>query len=126
MGGLLVGLERVPEDRDRHRERTVRCLSKVNKTLRKLLIIWSSCVALALAAGAPGPALADPPSDRARAEEMAREAIEQLLRALELMIESIPQYELPEVNEDGDIIIRRKRRREREAPGEPEVEETTI
>ncbi len=94
--------------------------------MRKLLIIWSSCVALALATGAPGPALADPPSDQGRAEEMAREAIEQLLRALELMIESIPQYELPEVNEDGDIIIRRKRRKEREAPGEPEVEETTI
>ena len=94
--------------------------------MRKLLIIWSSCVALALATDAPGPALADAPSDRERAEEMAREAIEQLLRALELMIESIPQYELPEVNEDGDIIIRRKRRKERETPGEPEVEETTI
>ncbi len=94
--------------------------------MRKLLIIWSSCVALALATDAPGPALADAPSDRERAEEMAREAIAQLLRALELMIESIPQYELPEVNEDGDIIIRRKRRKERETPGEPEVEETTI
>ncbi len=94
--------------------------------MRKLLIVRFFCLALALTAGAPGPALADPPSDRARAEEMAREAIEQLLRALELMIESIPQYELPEVNEDGDIIIRRKRRKERETPGEPEVEETTI
>ncbi len=94
--------------------------------MRKLLIIWSFCMALTLATNAPGPALADAPSDRGRAEEMAREAIEQLLRALELMIESIPQYELPEVNEDGDIIIRRKRRKERETPGEPEVEETTI
>ena len=94
--------------------------------MRKSLIVWSFCLAFALTAGAPGPALADAPSDRGRAEEMAREAIEQLLRALELMIESIPQYELPEVNEDGDIIIRRKRRKERETPGEPEVEETTI
>ena len=92
------------------------------------LIIGSFCLALALTAGAPGPALADAQSDRERAQEMAREAIEQLLRAPELMIESIPQYELPEVNEDGDIIIRRKRRQERETPGEPEpeVEETTI
>ncbi|MCH9011533.1 MAG: hypothetical protein IIA68_00535 [Proteobacteria bacterium] len=56
---------------------------------------------------------------------MAKEAIEQLMRALELMIESIPQYELPEVNDDGDIIIRRKHRKDRESPGEPEVEETT-
>ncbi len=92
---------------------------------RKPLIIWSFCLALALAAGAPGAALADAPSERERAEEMAKEAIEQLMRALQLMIESIPQYELPEINEDGDIIIRRKRRKERETPGEPEVEETT-
>jgi hypothetical protein len=70
--------------------------------------------------------LAAAPSERERAEEMAKEAIEQLMRALELMIESIPQYELPEINEDGDIIIRRKRRKERETPGEPEAEETTI
>ncbi len=94
--------------------------------MRKPLIIRSFCLALALTAGAPGPVLADAPSERERAGEMAKEAIEQLLRALELMIESIPQYELPEVNEDGDIIIRRKRRKERETPGEPEVEKTTI
>ena len=94
--------------------------------MRKPLIIWSFCLTLALTVGAPGAVLADPSGDRERAEEMAREAIQQLLRALELMIESIPQYELPEVNEDGDIIIRRKRRKEGETPGEPEVEETTI
>ena len=92
----------------------------------KTLVIWSFCLTLSLAAGAPGPVLAAAPSERERAEEMAKEAIEQLMRALELMIESIPQYELPEINEDGDIIIRRKRRKERETPGEPEAEETTI
>ncbi len=94
--------------------------------MRNPLIICFFCLTLSLTAGAPAPALADASSDRERAEEMAKEAIQQLLRALELMIESIPQYELPEVNEDGDIIIRRKRRKERETPGEPEVEETTI
>ncbi len=93
--------------------------------MRKPLIIWFFCLAFALATGVPGPALAGAPNERERAGEMAKEAIEQLMRALELMIESIPQYELPEVNEDGDIIIRRKRRKEREPPGEPEVEETT-
>ena len=94
--------------------------------MRKSLVIWSFCLVLSLAAGAPGPVLAAAPSESERAEEMAKEAIEQLLRALDLMIESIPQYELPEINEDGDIIIRRKRRKERETPGEPEAEETTI
>jgi hypothetical protein len=63
---------------------------------------------------------------RGQAEDMAREAIEQLMRALELMIDSIPQYEMPEINEDGDIIIRRKRRTPRPEPGVPEVEKTTI
>ncbi len=73
--------------------------------MRKPLVIWSFCLVLVLA------------------EEMAKEAIEQLIRALELMIESIPQYELPEINEDGDIIIRRKRRPS-EKPADPESEET--
>ena len=75
-------------------------------------------------AGVPTTLRAAEDDERGRAEDMARGAIEQLMRALELMIDSIPQYELPEVNEDGDIIIRRKRRKERETPGEPEVDET--
>jgi len=40
--------------------------------------------------------------------ELAREGLEQMLRALRLLVQSIPQYELPEVLENGDIIIRRK------------------
>ena len=31
-----------------------------------------------------------------------------MLRAIELMIEMIPQYDLPEVLPNGDILIRRK------------------
>ncbi len=46
---------------------------------------------------------------RAQAEALLREATEKLLLAIELMIQVIPQYELPEITEDGDIIIRRKR-----------------
>lgn len=41
--------------------------------------------------------------------ELAREGVERLMRALEAFIDMIPQYEMPEINEDGDIIIRRKR-----------------
>ncbi len=40
--------------------------------------------------------------------ELAQEAMSKMVRALELMIQSIPQYEKPEINENGDIIIRRK------------------
>ncbi len=90
----------------------------------KLLIVPAFLLALALATGTPAEARGDQPNDRERIERMAREAIEQLMRALELMIESIPQYELPEINEDGDIIIRRKRPPRREAPDPPEIDRT--
>lgn len=45
--------------------------------------------------------------DGKTAEELARDAAEKLMRALELMFQEIPQYSLPEINENGDIIIRR-------------------
>lgn len=49
----------------------------------------------------------EPPSTRG-AEELAREAVRNLLEAFEMLLESVPQYEAPEINEDGDIIIRRR------------------
>ena len=88
-----------------------------------LLIFFSSFLAVA---GAPTGLRAAQHDDRGRAEDMAREAIEQLMRALELMMNSIPQYEMPEINEDGDIIIRRKHRAPHPEPGVPEIEKTTI
>jgi len=57
---------------------------------------------------APGMGAADEPSQRERAEEFARQGVERLMQALDLLIESIPQYELPFVDENGDIIIRRR------------------
>jgi hypothetical protein len=41
-------------------------------------------------------------------EELAIEGMDRLMRALELLIQSIPQYEAPFVDENGDIIIRRR------------------
>ncbi|MGO1120052.1 hypothetical protein ACTL6U_15205 [Rhodovibrionaceae bacterium A322] len=41
------------------------------------------------------------------ASEMARQGIDALMKALKLFIDDIPQYAAPEVNERGDIIIRR-------------------
>ena len=61
--------------------------------------------------------------------EMALEGAAKLMRALEALMLMIPQYEMPELTEEGDIIIRRKRpEAERDdAPlGGPEVDETTI
>jgi len=61
----------------------------------------AACVALA----GPLPAVA---AEEETPSELAREGMERMLRAIELMIEMIPQYEMPEVLENGDIIIRRK------------------
>ena len=90
------------------------------------MIFLSAFLAVAGAPSTPRAAQHDRPG---RAEDMARGAIEQLMRALELMIDSIPQYELPVIEENGDIIIRRKRRTPRpkpDQPGAPEIDETTI
>ena len=56
--------------------------------------------------------------------ELAREGIEQMMRALRLLVDSIPQYELPEMLENGDIIIRRRNPQAPQRPAEPEIDET--
>ncbi len=78
--------------------------------MRHGLAIWVLMAALAIAGPAPAQAPDPGTGDRERAEELAREGFEQLLRALEALLQSIPQYEAPEITEDGDIIIRRKRK----------------
>ncbi len=57
--------------------------------------------------------------------ELARDGIESLMRALGAFIDLIPQYEPPVLNENGDIIIRRKPKRERPPIQNPEKEETS-
>ncbi len=52
----------------------------------------------------PNPA----PDARDRAEQALKEGAEKIMRALELMLNAVPQYEMPEVLENGDIIIRRR------------------
>ncbi len=42
-----------------------------------------------------------------RAHELAREGVERIMQALDLLIDAIPQYEWPEITDDGDIIIKR-------------------
>ena len=71
------------------------------------------------------PALAQtqPPGPRERAEELAREGADQIFRALDLLLKSIPQYDAPEITEDGDIIIRRHRP---DAPPPPIDDDPTI
>ena len=79
---------------------------------------------LALAPLAPAQAESSSPgeSQEQSPEELAREGLEQMMRALRLLVESIPQYELPEILENGDIIIRRVH--PEKAPADPEIDKT--
>jgi hypothetical protein len=49
-----------------------------------------------------------PAPDSEEAAELAREAVENMMRVMEIFLRSIPMYDSPEINEYGDIIIRRK------------------
>lgn len=81
--------------------------------LRAGLVFLSLAVAHPVAANDgrdPGKATEEALREHAEeAEEALREGAEKVMRSLELMFRSIPQYEMPEINEHGDIIIRRKR-----------------
>jgi hypothetical protein len=95
----------------------------------KCLPLRALAAALVLAVAA-SPALAQsrspaPPQEE-RPGELARDAIEKMMRALSLAIENLPQYALPELNENGDIIIRRLNpRAEKPRPRPPENPDET-
>lgn len=57
-----------------------------------------------------------------QAEKALQEGAEKLMRMLRGLLSAIPQYEMPEMTEDGDIIIRRKRPEE-QSPAAPDDEE---
>ncbi|WP_020592849.1 hypothetical protein [Kiloniella laminariae] len=66
--------------------------------------------------------------------EMARESLELMMKSLSLVIDAIPQYEMPVITENGDIIIRRKQKDDWEdqddtspdqKPADPKDEDST-
>jgi len=62
------------------------------------------------------------------ADELAVEGLSRLMDALSLFVDAIPQYSAPEILENGDIIIRRKNRKNGDVDDDeekPEIEETT-
>jgi hypothetical protein len=81
---------------------------------------WLAAIGLATALVLATPVAAEEPSEPEGPGALARDGVERLMRALEAFIDMIPQYEMPEINEDGDIIIRRKRD---VAPGPQDDEE---
>ena len=83
-------------------------------------------LSLFLILAAPPVALAGGESEDDSVGELAREGVETLLRALEALIDEIPLYEMPELNENGDIIIRRKRKTEEAPPEDPDIDQTSL
>ncbi|PIW28561.1 MAG: hypothetical protein COW30_07215 [Rhodospirillales bacterium CG15_BIG_FIL_POST_REV_8_21_14_020_66_15] len=82
--------------------------------------IFAAALALLLVSAPLSPVRAQAnPSDP---EMLLEEGTKKILRAFELFIKTIPQYEMPEVLPNGDIIIRRKHPppgKEDEAPPAP-------
>ena len=80
--------------------------------MRKLWKPWAAALLGLGLATAPVTAAAEAPKAPGEQQEspgaLAREGLEHMMRALRLLVESIPQYELPEILDNGDIIIRRK------------------
>jgi hypothetical protein len=77
---------------------------------------------------AAGPALAQAPAqpEQEQPGALARDAIDKLMRALSLAIENLPQYAMPELNENGDIVIRRiNPRAEKPRPRAPQGPDET-
>ena len=60
------------------------------------------------------------PSQREAPERMIEEGMKMILGAIQLIIESIPEYKAPEVLENGDIIIRRVQPHEKSPHSEDE------
>lgn len=77
-------------------------------------------IALPLFLGLALPAAAADTESKETPSELMTEAMSKMVRALEMMIQSIPQYEKPEITENGDIIIRRKNP---QTPPDPQPEE---
>jgi hypothetical protein len=98
------------------------------RIMPKRLAMRALAAALFVAAASPALAQAQspepPPEERPGA--LARDAIERMMRALSLAIENLPQYGLPELSENGDIIIRRLNpRAEKPRPRAPDNPDET-
>ncbi|MBP5858797.1 hypothetical protein KAJ83_17395 [Marivibrio halodurans] len=71
---------------------------------RTPLLMPTAALAFAAALALPGLARAEDKS----ADDLAREGLGKIVSALEMLIATIPTYEMPEVLPNGDIIIRRR------------------
>lgn len=85
-------------------------------TARRPVAIFLILAALAMpAAAAPTSEPGDGPdgdrfaADMRAAGEMIRQGLEKMLGTIDGALRTLPRYELPTIDENGDIVIRRKR-----------------
>ena len=69
-----------------------------------LLPLLALSILMTPIAGASADSLQD---NTAEAERLANDAVDKIMKALNLMMMSVPRYSAPEVLPNGDIIIRR-------------------
>ncbi len=94
--------------------------------MSKMMSVIATAAMMSLASAAAFGAETKPAPDvRERAAEALREGAEKIMRALELMLLAVPQYDMPEVQENGDIIIRRRNPDRREKRPPDRTDETT-
>jgi hypothetical protein len=62
------------------------------------------------------------PQEQKDPQTLATQGVQQLIRAMELMLLAIPQFEAPVINDNGDIIIRRKHPQRRPHKDDPAPE----
>lgn len=88
--------------------------------MRKILLAMAVGLSLSLAM----PVQAQEQDQKSDPDVLALEGIEKLMEALGAFLKSIPQYEAPYINENGDIIIRRKNPKKPDAK-DPHLEDTS-
>lgn len=73
-----------------------------------LMVFTGPALSVPVLIGQAGAAEPAKPPEKETPSEMLKDATRTILRALGLMLQAIPQYETPEILDNGDIIIRRK------------------
>jgi len=95
--------------------------------MRSLVAALALFAALPAQAAEPPPSSALPPAterlrqDLERAAEAMRESMGRVLLSLQEVVRQLPRYEAPEINENGDIIIRRRPPEAEDRPGERSI-----
>ena len=80
------------------------CLEREAAMRTRLLPIFALCLLAAPISAANADSLQE---NTAEAERLAAEALSKMMKALDMLMTTVPRYAAPEILPNGDIIIRR-------------------